>query len=292
MTTSKSPVARILPLLAVACLAGANATSPAWGWGMTGHAVVAEIAERRLPPELRQRLSQMLGGGSLASVSATADTLAALRPSQRRGHYVNIPFAAEHYDPARDCRPPAAAAAPPPSSPSLVASAPAVESAPACIVAALSNAMGELGNPRLPHATRKAALVQVAHLVADIHQPLHCIDRDDMGGNNVPVVYFEQPTNLHLLWDFGMLDKVSHDWGVHIAAVEAMIGAEAIGETPVKPIAEWANECHALGRSVYPEPGEMRLEKPYHDKNFPILERQLARAAVRLSRVLRSGLSR
>jgi hypothetical protein len=47
----------------------------------------------------------------------------------------------------------------------------------------------------------------VMHLVGDIHQPLHCVDHDDRGGNDVPITGIpdlpENPKthNLHFFWD-------------------------------------------------------------------------------------------
>jgi hypothetical protein len=49
----------------------------------------------------------------------------------------------------------------------------------------------------------------VIHLVGDLHQPLHVNDNSDRGGNCVPVHFgtVSETTNLHSLWDFGILDE-------------------------------------------------------------------------------------
>lgn len=44
-------------------------------------------------------------------------------------------------------------------------------------------------------------LAMLLHFVGDIHQPLHCADDHDKGGNNFKVKYSSSINNLHSLWD-------------------------------------------------------------------------------------------
>jgi hypothetical protein len=48
---------------------------------------------------------------------------------------------------------------------------------------------------------RLEALKFVVHFVADIHQPLHCADDGDRGGNAIHVIFVGHRTNLHAVWD-------------------------------------------------------------------------------------------
>ncbi|KAL9250479.1 Endonuclease 1-like protein [Drosera capensis] len=45
------------------------------------------------------------------------------------------------------------------------------------------------------------ALVFLAHLMGDIHQPLHVGFTSDMGGNTIEVRWFRHKSNLHHVWD-------------------------------------------------------------------------------------------
>jgi hypothetical protein len=48
----------------------------------------------------------------------------------------------------------------------------------------------------------------LVHFVADVHQPLHCAERNgDRGGNTVDVIFFGHPMTLHMVWNVGILDK-------------------------------------------------------------------------------------
>jgi hypothetical protein len=81
-------------------------------------------------------------------------------PKTRPWHYVNIPFAAGHYDAARDCP------------------------RGACAVAEIDRARDELLCPG-SSLRRADALRWLVQLVADLHQPLHAGDGWDHGGNDL-----------------------------------------------------------------------------------------------------------
>jgi hypothetical protein len=74
---------------------------------------------------------------------------------------------------------------------------------------ALSNALVELADSRLPAADRAVSLCWVSHLVGDLHQPLHAATllakaypRGDMGGNSLAVMDTSgKALNLHSFWD-------------------------------------------------------------------------------------------
>ncbi len=52
------------------------------------------------------------------------------------------------------------------------------------------------------------ALRFFVHLVQDLHQPMHVADRNDRGGNNLQLQYGRYDnTNLHQVWDSGLLGK-------------------------------------------------------------------------------------
>lgn len=243
---------------------------PAAAWGAAGHAIVAEIAQRRLSPAARQDVEALLGSGvSLASIANWADTVQAVRHETRPWHYVNIPLDAEAYDAARDCP------------------------ARACIVEALRRQQAILCDRSVSKAVRAEALRFIVHLIADIHQPLHAAERnDDLGGSRLPVTLLGEPTNLHAVWDHGLLDSRGFDWGEHVHRIEdgglAEIAAEPMGGSAFE---EWANEAHHLAAtSAYEGLGESSLGADYVVTRSKIVDRQLGRAGARLARLLNTCL--
>jgi hypothetical protein len=249
-------------MLVVGCLV--VLPSPAQAWGSTGHSVVAEIAERRLAPAIRRQIEGMLGGASLASISMWADTMSAQNRATRRWHHVNMPVTGAAYDRARDC-----------------------DEQPEgdCVVEAIERSVRTLSNPTSPKSVRVDALKLLVHLVADVHQPLHCAERQsDQGGNLLEVEFFGSPTNLHSVWDFGLLDHATFDWGEHVGAAISWLETQNVGGIGAGTPAEWASESHRIAvEQAYDLPEGLKLSDDYESRMLPIVHQQLAKAGVRLA---------
>ncbi len=211
--------------------------SPGWAWIDTGHKVVAFIAWDELTPATKTAVAailkghpryekDLLSGGSLdpAATDATAGmspgdldrrafAAAAIWPdlikakthpyNKRQGHsdwhFIDLPFVESASQPATA---PADAAAP--------GQGDAAE--PRNVVEALHACMGRLRDPATAVDQRAFDLCWVAHLVGDIHQPLHCCSlfdaqfpKGDQGGNSEIVLkdgrFANTKHNLHLIWD-------------------------------------------------------------------------------------------
>ena len=51
----------------------------------------------------------------------------------------------------------------------------------------------------------------LVHFVGDMHQPLHCSDNKDKGGNDVKLDFFGRTSNLHSVWDSGLLGRMGQE---------------------------------------------------------------------------------
>jgi hypothetical protein len=249
-------------------------------WGAEGHQVVARIALRQLSQKARQEVRNLLRPNeTLWSVSTWADQIRQARPETRRWHFVDIPLAQTSYDPARDC-----------------------ERTPFgdCIIQALTDSKDLLASPdalaryklalanaRESRQARYEALKFLVHFVGDLHQPLHCADNDDRGGNDVRVTFFGQPSNLHKVWDS---DIIARAGGLNTTAnrVEALMRGRDLAPLRTGDFVAWAEEAHQLAqRHVYQNiPANKRLGQPYFQANRPVVDEQLLRAGVRLAALL------
>jgi hypothetical protein len=61
-----------------------------------------------------------------------------------------------------------------------------------------------------------------AQCVEDMHQLCHVGDNGDKGGNRTQVRFFDRGTNMHALWDSGMIERVSKSEDVWLADVAAL----------------------------------------------------------------------
>src|SRR5664279_6309823 len=173
-------------LAAIAMLCG---SLPAFGWGPEGHNLVARLAAAHLTPAAAARVAEILGPGiTMQSISSWPDQIRRDRAATGPWHYVDIPIDKPHLDMARDC--------------------PKGD----CVLAKIEDFRKALKDPATAPEPQREALMFLVHFVGDMHQPLHCADNADQGGNKVLVKYGnrggDRPYNLHSLWDSGLLDAM------------------------------------------------------------------------------------
>ena len=245
----------------------------ALSFGTSGHAIIAEIAQRRVEPGVLRKMKELLGGEvSLASIANWADHVALLRPDTVNWHFVNIPLEATSYDPQRDC-----------------SATPKGD----CVIRAIERVQATLADGTRPREERREALMFLVHLVGDVHQPLHCADRNDAGGNRLTVVFFNAASSLHMVWDVGLIEKRTFDFGEYVIALETdwLPGKDVAALRKGDPV-DWALESHeAAVKVAYGQlPPDYVLGEAYYQASRPVLDRQLAVAGLRLARLLNETL--
>jgi hypothetical protein len=133
------------------------------------------------------------------------------------------------------------------------------------------------------------ALKYLVHFVADVHQPLHAGYRDDRGGNMVQLRFLMQGSNLHALWDRGLLDRLDLDNTALAAAALAQPAVPESGSSTGELAIAMAEEsCRIVAQpGFYPQgdPGEA-----YVARMTPVVLRRLAVAAGRLATILNRAL--
>jgi hypothetical protein len=252
----------------------------AQAWGPLGHSVVAELAQRHLDPAAEAELERLLAPEHtqrLADVANWPDQIqddparAALWKQTRGQHYVNFRGgSACDYVPPRDCRD------------------------GRCVVAGLQYYVGVLGDRSKPDSARREALKFVVHFVGDIHQPLHAGYRDDKGGNAYQVQFDGRGSNLHKVWDSGLLSSRGLDWQAYAQALDSAVPVKL--PAPIAPLdnpyAQWAEESCRItaGPGFYPDGHE--IAPAYVRAELPVAELRLRQAGRRLAAVLNLALAR
>jgi hypothetical protein len=248
-------------------------------WGGSGHRIVAMIAENHLSPRARQRVAELLGDDvSLASVANFADEIRNARPDTRQFHYVDIPLMQDAYVPTRDCKP---------------------GNEGDCVIAAIERFRQGMADTGQTVARRRFALMFLVHLVGDMHQPLHCADRDDRGGNSIKIIWFGRSGkgfNLHSTWDRLIIDEAGLGDAEFAEALEEGLTQARIQELQSGTVIQWAEDAHQLARArVYrtvtgnklmTKTKTYRLGQAYYNRNFAVVDDQLLRAGLRLARIL------
>jgi hypothetical protein len=252
------------------------APTRAVAWGTDGHAIVAEVAQRRLAARTRAEIERLLGPGhSLASESAWGDEVRGDRPETFKWHFVDIPLGERGYDGARDCR-----------------ATPKGD----CIVAALERVRQALRYGG--EGERREALRWAVHLVADLHQPMHAI-AEAKGGNDIVVQVSigglrcpqckPMPSqNLHAVWDTSLIVATTRSWGEYAPRLEGgWLESVEARATSSGTVIDWVNETHQVARHVWTwTPADHVIDEGYYRAALPVLDRQLGRAGVRLAAFL------
>lgn len=245
---------------------------PAFGWGPEGHSLIARIAEAQFTADTRARVAEILGPGTaMASIASWADEVRRSRPQTANWHFIDIPISRPHLDMARDC--------------------PHGD----CVIAEIETLERSLRNPALPAGERREDLMFLVHFVGDMHQPLHCSDNGDKGGNDVRVEFAGHTTNLHSLWDGGLLGHI----GTEEQLLPALSAASARNARKWSKgtVEQWAEEAHKAARkTVYgrlPQPSgdaPRAISAAYERAAGPLIELQIEKAGARLARVLNETL--
>lgn len=234
-------------------------TLPAFAWGRDGHAVVAQIAQDHLTPQARATVDRLLAlepGATLVSIASWADEHR--NPTTGKWHYVNFPRGSDmRYTPDLCPR------------------------ASQCLVVALHRQSRVLGNRQAKDERRARALRYVVHLVGDAHQPLHAGYGDDKGGNTYQVRWNGRGSNLHHVWDTGLVETFGLETRTLATRVERDVPHVRTGGTVV----DWVNESGALVASpaFYPP---RKVSGDYMRTWRPVVEQRLMQAGLRLAETL------
>jgi hypothetical protein len=160
-----------------------------------------------------------------------------------------------------------------------------------CVIAAIERYRTTLADKGQKYTARKEALIFLVHLVADLHQPLHCIDNNDRGGNDVAVTFFGEPDTLHSVWDFDLLARTQLRERAYVKRLHTMIAGRNVKKLQQGTVPDWALESHTLARErAYRLPPNGELRSDYYSANIPVVDNQLVKAAVRLAWMLNETL--
>ena len=243
------------------------ACSNLFAWGPEGHSLVARIAEAQLTPAARERVANILGPGqTLASISSWADEVRRSRPETAPWHYIDIPIDQKHLNMTRDC--------------------PKGD----CVIAEIERLEATLRDPSTPAPAQREALMFLVHFIGDMHQPLHCSDNHDHGGNEVQVVFNGRTARLHGVWDGMLLSRIG-------AADQLFpeLSAESARHKKYRKgsVERWAEESHKAAQKVVygklPAASDgkpVELTAAYEAAADPLIKLQLEKAGARLAAVL------
>jgi len=163
-----------------------------FGWGHTGHRVIGLIAEQHLSKKAKKQIATILGNETLAEVANYMDFI------KSDGNYRHM--SAWHYATIPDGKSYSEAGTPDAGD----------------IIVTIERLIDELKTKQFTDVDEAFALKCLVHLIGDIHQPLHVGNGEDRGGNDVKLDYFWEDSNLHRVWDSGIIDKQGYSYTEYV----------------------------------------------------------------------------
>jgi hypothetical protein len=235
-------------------------------WGATGHRVVGEIATKHLKSRVKKKIRKILGNESIAISSNWADfiksdsTLRYLDP----WHYINIKAGLSQADFSAYLQKDTATDA----------------------YTKINFLVAELKNKTLPLDKQAFYLKLLIHIVGDVHQPMHVGRLEDLGGNRVRVMWFNENTNLHAVWDDRLIEFQKLSYTEYTENINHSTKQEREAWQK-QPLSEWLFESYQYATKIYDATKpEQRLSFNYNYDFIGILNQQLLKGGVRLAGLL------
>ena len=239
-------------------------------WSSTGHQVVAEIARRHLTDAEYSAVKTTMAPMLPLTLPTVTDFVSSAHWMDDIKADTHV-FDAWHYVDAD------------------------VRTAEPVFASDATNVVTVLGSLLPLHRASHSAFVPafkiytVTHLIGDIHQPFHCGQMDDRGGNDFPITGMGHIRNLHALWDEGV--------GLFTPSTSVSdLATSIVSEYPTPPAPDtgsaetWARESWTIAKATYDElEPNTRPSDEYVAKSQAIVKEQLAKAGYRLAAALGSS---
>jgi hypothetical protein len=134
---------------------------------------------------------------------------------------------------------------------------------------------------------RLQALKFVVHLVGDIHQPMHAGYAHDKGGNDFQLQFGNRGTNLHSLWDSGMLNTRKLDDAGYLPVLQSQRAPKLARQSnPQRDPQTWAEASCRISMQPGVYPASRKIGDEYTERYRPLAEAQLRLAGENLAQLL------
>ena len=236
-------------------------------WGLIGHRVVGEIAEYYLTSSTKKKIRQILGNESLAISSNWADFIKSDTAYRylNNWHFVNFDSAISYQQMQN-----------------YLATDTSIDA-----YTKLTFMLAEMKKKNLPQAQKLMYLRLIIHIVGDLHQPLHAAANGTRGGNQVRVLWFNEPSNLHRVWDEHLVEYQQLSYTELTRSIN-FISIEERKRLQSQPISEWLYESYSISNKLLEEIKQpnQKLSFEYNFKHHQTMNEQLLKGGVRLAGIL------
>ncbi|KQR71776.1 S1/P1 nuclease [Pedobacter sp. Leaf176] len=235
-------------------------------WGMIGHRVVGQIADSYLNAKTRKAIQAILGNESLAMSANWGDFIKSdsAYNYMYNWHFVNLPGGLDKKG---------------------IYNILESEQAPN-LYNKIIDLTAVLKKSNSTVEEKKLALRMLIHMAGDLSQPMHVAHKEDLGGNRVSVVWFNEKSNLHRVWDEQLIEYQQLSYTEF---------AKAINHPSAVQLYNWRNtslkdciyESYLVCGKIYDyTKPDSKLSYRYNFDWVETLNQQLLKGGVRLAKML------
>ena len=229
-----------------------------FAWGNTGHKAIGIVALHYLDAKTKDSIRAYLGNVGLDSAGMWMDQMRSdpAYDYMKPWHYIYI-NKGETYKPGTEEN----------------------------VINELNKVIDQLKHRNLYSKEQTTTNIKIlAHLVEDLHMPLHTGYASDTEGLAVKVKFDGHTTSLHWVWDEEIIQKKHINADTCLALLSKYTKTEIAGMDKTD-ILRWMNESHAYLGNVYDFKGDV-IDDKYISKNLGIIEMRLSLSGIRLARLL------
>lgn len=251
-------------LLVSGCMAYLPLSASAWG--MLGHRIVGQIAEVHLSKKALKGVRSVLGNESLAMSSNWGDFIKS-DPSYDylyNWHFVNLPEGLDKQGVFRVLD----------------------EEKGANVYNKVPEMIAILKNKDSEQQQNVFAMRMLVHLIGDLNQPMHTARKEDLGGNKVPVTWFGEKSNLHRVWDEGLIEYQQLSYTEYAHAIDYPT-AQQLTSWNGMSLKDFVYGSYEACNEIYAKTkAEDKLSYKYNFEFVKLLNEQLLKGGICLANIL------
>ena len=238
-----------------------NISFQSLAWGQIGHYVIGQLTEWQLKPSTLKKVEQILQQESISKAGIWMDAIR----SDKRYFYTRTWHYLTSIDGLYD---------------------PNLQEKSGDAYHKLMRTIALLKSGNISQEEEKDNLRILIHLVGDLHQPFHVGKPGDRGGNEKKVKFLGRTTNLHAVWDTGLIETHKMDYTEIATILHKKITPKLSHKYKKSTPAEWLKEAADLRPAIYDVPESGSIGNEYIDKYYHIVDERLTAASIRLAQIL------
>ena len=139
-------------------------------------------------------------------------------------------------------------------------------------------------DPNTSKENKQLALRFIVHIIGDLHQPFHSGTSEDRGGNLIRVEFFGEDSNIHRVWDSGLIDRQQLSYTEWTKRLSRKITSEQVDQWAETDPKVWIAESAMARGSLYPK--DPVISWNYQYTSMPIVQQRLQMGGVRIAAYL------